>query len=264
MAKPVPIGDVVSGLTSAAPALTAVNPPMLPPTLFHTATTFATAAGSASVLVAGGFALQAGRVALQPPLATQGLYILNVSGTVVTPGAVTLKDYVSDATCMAADRYRPAGYEDAALLADRDGEVLITGGAPGFDPCNDCEDPSQQTPFCSLHQASRFVPPNTLARIAPMQVGRWGHATSLLPDGNVLVTGGVELPAGAMTARLVGDAEVFNPRDPVPRFDSSTGANDRDDPLHDELTNLELIRAPGDVARDANNGGMQARACPDL
>jgi hypothetical protein len=262
MMKPVPIGDVISGLTSAAPAITAANPPGLPPVLFPTASTFATTGNTASVLVTGGFELQSGRVAIQPPLGMAGQYILNVNGTAITPGAVTLDGWVSDMSCMNADRFRPAGYEDALVLPGRDGEVLVTGGAPRFDTCNDCEDNVTPGPFCSLHQASRFVPPATLSRLPAMQVGRFGHATAVLPDGNVLVTGGVELPPNSDVARLVGDAEVFNPRGAEPRLDSSQ--NDRDDPLHDELTNLMLVRAPGDVARDPANGNMQARACPNL
>jgi hypothetical protein len=94
-----------------------------------------------------------------------------------------------------------------------------------------------------------------------MQVGRFGHAASVLADGTVLITGGVELPAGATSARVVGDAEVFNPRGAVPRLDAS--GNDKDDPLYDQMTSLSLVRAPGDVARDPTSN-MPARPCPDL
>jgi hypothetical protein len=259
--KPVPIGEVVSGLTSAAPVTTAVNPAGLPPTLFHTATTFASMGTTASVLITGGFALQAGRVALQPPLGATGLYVLGASGTSITPSAVMLDGYTADMTCKAADRFRPAGWESALLMPGRGGEVLLTGGAPRFDACNDCEDGAMQGPFCSLHQASRFTPPSTLSKLPPMQVGRFGHVASTLADGTVLVTGGIELPAGATSARMVGDAEVFNPRGAEPRPDGN--GNDKDDPLYDLMTSLSFVRAPGDVARDPA-GNMQARPCPDL
>jgi len=262
MMKPVPLGDVVTGLTSTTPIASAVSPPALPRTLFHTATTFATSGNTASVLVTGGFELQSGRVAIQPPLGKASLFLLTITGTSTVPSTVNFDGYSIDPACMAGDRFRPAGYQDALLLPDRDGQVLLTGGAPRFDTCNDCEDGAAQGPFCSLHQASRFQPPATLSRLPPMQVGRFGHATAVLPDGTVLVTGGVELPAGAANARVVGDVEVFNPHGPVPRLDGA-GA-DRDDPLHDELRMLSFTRAAGDVARDPMNGNMQARPCPDL
>jgi hypothetical protein len=66
-------------------------------------------------------------------------------------------------------------------------------------------------------------------------------------------------------ARAVADAEIYNPRDPLPRFDSNNPTkNDLDDPLVQELTDLALVRAPGDVARNPASGNAQARACGDL
>jgi hypothetical protein len=263
--KPTPPGDLITGLSSPAPMALSLMPGTQPRTLFHTATTFSVGAMSASVLVTGGFLLQSGSVAIQPPPGSSSLFVLTTSGQTVTPAPVGLDGYVADPTCNDPNRYRPAGYESALALAGRDGEVLVGGGSPSFGACNDCETGTIQGPLCSLHQASLFQPPATLSQLPPMQVGRFGHTSTPLLDGTVLIAGGVELPAGATAARLVGDAEVYNPRARVPRFAASApAANDRDDPIYEELNTLGLARAPGDVARDPALGNAPAHPCPSL
>jgi hypothetical protein len=265
-ATPDPVGDFVDGISSTNPTVSAFVLPGVPMTLFHTATAFGSSGQSASVLVTGGFQVTAGFVALQPPATTSGLHVLAVASGGISVMPVALDGYVADAMCADPARYRPAGYESALLLPDRDGEVLVTGGSPRFDDsCNDCEDGQMQGPFCSLHQASLLRPPSTLGRLPALEVGRFGHTTSPLDDGTVLLVGGLTLPPGAASARAVADAEVYNPRQPEPRFDASKPlANDRDDPLAIELGQLGLVRAPGDVARDPAMGNAQAHACEDL
>jgi hypothetical protein len=224
------LGDHIALLSSAAPN---VSPATLvgtqpPPVQFHTATTFSSSTTMASVLVTGGFQVMSDRSALQPPNATASTYVLNASGGGLTMTAVTPDStYVFDAGCTMMNRFRPTGYASAILLPSTD--VLLTGGAPSFSAaCNDCES-SPGTLLCSTHQASRFVAPSTLTKIDQMQIGRFGHSSTLLRDGTILIVGGIDLPSSG-NARTVGDAEVYNPRALTPP------AGDPDDPLAKELT----------------------------
>jgi hypothetical protein len=255
-----PVGDLVTGLTALSPSTSAVMLAGVPMTQFHTAT----AVGPTRILVTGGFEVMSGQVAIQPPRGDASLHLINAA-TSLTVGKVALDGYVADPTCSLADRYRPAGYEAALALDGRPGEILVTGGAPSFDTCNDCEEGQVPGPLCSLHQASRLRAAATLTRILPMQMSRFGHTLTTLGDGTVLVTGGLTLPPGAETARAIADAEIYNPRDGLPRFDPDhPEKNDLDDPLERELSDLGLLRAPADVARNPAMGNAQARACGDL
>ena len=98
--------------------------------------------------------------------------------------------------------------------------------------------------LCSLHQSSRFVAPSTLTPIDDLEIGRFGHSSTLLRDGTVLLVGGINLPQtmGA-NPRTVPDAEIYNPRLRVPP------AGDPDDPLAKE------------VKRDP---GVSVKPCPLL
>jgi hypothetical protein len=69
-----------------------------------------------------------------------------------------------------------------------------------------------------------------------MQIGRFGHRQTLLPDGNVLVSGGL-VRNGAVT-EATAEAEIYNPR----TVDSTKP--DLSDPIGQYLT-AEQVAARG-------------------
>lgn len=234
-----PAGAFVTGLGAThAVALTAVTLATAPPTQFHTATLLPADASTAdrAIFVTGGFVQTTTNMgqALQPPGPTEALRILTVTPTgTVTSAPPTVTGYDP-----ATNPYRPAGWESAVDLGR--GRVLVTGGAPTITGgTNDCQGGSDF--YCALVQASVFTAPGTLAPTTePMQLPRYGHTSTLLPDGNVLVVGGIGAPGDQ--PRLLGDAEVYDPRAVVPPWDPSSGNPDPDDPIADRDM---VVRAPG-------------------
>ena len=89
---------------------------------------------------------------------------------------------------------------------------------------------------------SAMAAPSTLspAREA-LQIPRYGHTSTMMRDGNVLIVGGITASAGA--PRVLRDVEIYNPRPIVPLFDASSGNPDPDDPLAGDLTST--VRPPG-------------------
>jgi hypothetical protein len=69
----------------------------------------------------------------------------------------------------------------ATLLPN--GSVLVVGGAPEYYNTSD---------FLPLSSAELYVPSSgTFAPAGHMAIPRWSHAATLLPDGTVLITGGM-------------------------------------------------------------------------
>jgi hypothetical protein len=260
-------GTLAQGLgEGASPTLTdLMQPTDVDATQFHAAAPV-TVAGRPAVLVTGGFAADMTQVAIAPPTPDRAIRLLTVGvGAVdqarIAPASSTGdKRYDNDTTCTSAQRYRPAGFESA--IAVRSDRVLVSGGAPASSPmCNDCDAGSGL--LCSLKQASRFTAPSTFEpTVDPLQVGRFGHSSTVLSDGTVLIVGGVNqaLRAGQPVTRMVGDAEIYNPRTLSPPFD---GTIDADDPLAAELAASTLERAPGGVAHD-HGSTAPAAACGSL
>jgi hypothetical protein len=241
-----PAGEYVSGLASKALVKTVpVTLATAPPTQFHTATLLPADSTTLNrtIVVTGGFVettMNMGQ-ALQPPAPMQTARLLTVttSGTVAqsTPMVST---WMLDSTCSLEPRYRPAGWESAVDVGR--GRVLITGGAPTVSGgCNDCDDGG--TDFrCATAQASLFTTPSTISPTLEkrMQIARYGHSSTLLHDGNVLIVGGV---TSAGSPRILPDVEIYNPRPIVPQFDASSGSPDPDDPVAGDLTST--VRTPG-------------------
>ena len=127
----------------------------------------------------------------------------------------------------------------------------ISGGAPTVSgTCNDCDEGSDFR--CATKQASLFTAPSTMSPARePLQVARYGHTSTLMRDGNVLIVGGITAAAG--NPRVLRDVEVYNPRPIVPVFDSSSGMPDPDDPLASDLTST--VRAPGEPLSAAGQCG---------
>lgn len=250
-----PAGELLTGLgaghTVKATAITVAGAPA---TEFHTATLLPADPSNPGVhqlLVTGGFlatTMNMGQ-ALQPPSA-QSARVVSVSATnAVTQSLPMLSTYAYDPTCMSPTRYRPAAWESAVDVGQ--GRVLVTGGAPTVSAActQDCDGGNDFR--CATAQASIFAS-NTLApthfnaadgTLERMQVARYGHTSTLLPDGNVLIVGGVTAQGG--NPRVLGDAEVYNPRPIVPSFDSASTRPDPDDPIAADLVALGMTRAPG-------------------
>jgi hypothetical protein len=262
-----PVSELVTGLGAGHTiASTSVGVPGAPLTQFHTATIFDTTNG-ASLLVTGGFSVENGGNAVQPPPASSAVRLVTVApgGAISTAAATLGNGFVSDSsTCTNDMRYRPAGFESAIPLGR--GRVLVTGGSPTFVArgCNDCD--GDGSLLCSIHQAALFTPPSTLSR-APegMQVARAGHTTTLLADGNVLVLGGLSSPVGGGMVRVSADAEVYDPRTGVPPFDVTDPAGrDLDDPLLTDFDGLSIVRAPGGLAHAAATPNKPYKRCDDF
>lgn len=222
-------------------------------TVFHTATRLGLPIGSntgateAQVLVTGGFEVvaQPPQKLTQPPSGITAVRLYTISDPEGTPSIksyLPIPPYQARVTCGADDgHYRPAGFEAATATA-LGRQVLITGGSPTVDsttPCIDCEpgDGNLGSVLCVLRQAVMYDADNQkFSAVNPMQIGRFGHRQTLLPDGNVLVSGGL-VRNGAMT-EATAEAEIYNPR----TVDSTKP--DLSDPIGQYLT-AEQVAARG-------------------
>jgi hypothetical protein len=243
-----PAGGYVTGLSAKGTVkATSVTLATAPPTQFHTATLLPPDATTPNrtIVVTGGFietTMNMGQ-ALQPPTPMQAARLLTVTpaGGVAQSTPMFPASYPFDSTCGKGVHYRPAGWQSAVDLGR--GRVLITGGAPTvLGNCNDCDDGG--TDFrCATAQASLFTAPSTLAPALDtyMQIARYGHTSTLMNDGNVIIIGGVT--SAAALPRILRDVEVYNPRPIVPDFDPNSGNPDPDDPLAADLTST--VRPPG-------------------
>lgn len=248
-----------TGLPAGAqyPSATAA---MGPSTVFHTATrvgTPLTATGTPSepgqVLVTGGFVQDSvpPYTTRQPPTSAP-VRLYTVSSPAQPSGAPTyqaITPYMATGTCGMADgHYRPAGFEAAtATLSGK--QVLITGGSPSVPTtgCNECDsdDPASNKLLCAIKQASLYDATSQALTAAPsLALGRLGHRQVLMPDGTLLVTGGlVRLSASGTDAS--DEAEVYNP---IRKSPSSPDPNDpttailRDKPRSDLNTAMACTR----------------------
>jgi hypothetical protein len=258
-ATPVPQVQFATGLPAGASYPAAVAA-MGPATVYHTATRLGppigtmAASGAAQVLVTGGFVQDSvpPNTTRQPP-ASAAVRLYSVSNTAAPSGAPTYQAVTPafpSGTCGMADgHYRSAGFEAAtATLSGQ--QVLITGGTPSVPTtgCNECDadDPAANKLLCSLKQAALYDGASQM--FAPAQslgLGRLGHQQVLLPDGNILVSGGlVRLRASGTDAS--DEVEIYNPQS------KSTAAADANDPLTSLL-------------KDRPRSGLNAvMACPRL
>ena len=226
-----------TGLPSATRYPSAIAA-MGPSTVFHTATRVGTplgadgsSSGPAQVLITGGFEQDTlpPYTTRQPP-ATAPVRLYTVNSPAQPSGAPTyqaIPPYQPNGTCGEADgHYRAAGFEAAtATLSGK--QVLITGGTPSVPTtgCNECDsdDPATNKLLCSIKQASLFdADAQMLTAAPPLPLGRLGHQQVLMPDGTILVTGGlVRLSASGTEAS--NEVTVFNP---IRRSTASADAND--------------------------------------
>jgi hypothetical protein len=250
-----PAGEYATGLSAgSAVQVTSITLATAPPTQFHTATllTADPTQTNRTIIVTGGFVettMNMGQ-ALQPPapMTAARLLTVTVAGT-VSQSTPLFSNYTFDSTCSMDGRYRPAGWESAIDLGR--GRVLISGGAPTVSgSCNDCDDSGSDF-RCAIKQASLFTAPSTISPAREtLQISRYGHTSTMMRDGNVLIVGGI---TAAGSPRVLRDVEVYNPRPIVPVFDASSGNPDPDDPLIGDLTST--VRPPGEALPGAAQCG---------
>jgi hypothetical protein len=258
--------SVLSGLTAGGTlAVNTLGLPNVTGTQFQT-TTLVSNGTDSQFLVTGGFAVDDNGNASQPPAAADAVHLVTLAadGSLSIASVPFGNPYVPDSsTCTNSSRYRPAAWESAITLPLGRG-VLITGGAPTFDQtrqCNDCD--SGSSLLCSIRQTSSYPMAGGTFNPGPsqLQVGRFGHASTLLSDGTILLTGGTTLAPGATGPRISSDGEVFNPRTGLPPYNLTDAAPvDLDDPIAADLVN-GLSRAPGQLAQ---KNGQPAARCEDL
>ncbi len=208
-------GEIISndgsGPLSAAVALSAASAGVTP-RAFHRAVQV----GPGQVLVAGGFDVAMMTAQAPEPQLGQLIHV---------DTEVTVDNLSAGAPAT------PVGYP--SLVALSGGAALLSGGSPaaGASGCL----PDDTTGLgCSVDTAYLYqVTSGGLAPTGGLRVPRYGHRGAMLPDGRAVVTGG--LHAGN-ALELIPDAELYDPR---------TAA---DDPLAD--LRPEVVRAPGDIARD--------------
>jgi hypothetical protein len=167
------------------------------------------------VLIAGGFVVQS-NLALNPD-PTVKLVRIRTNG-------VLYQYHPQDA----AD-FTPVGYHAAVALPD--GTVLLTGGSPIFEPgTTPCPPPDGGNAWtCSVSQAWIYTPglnPADGGSLSPLPVGalqvpRFGHTMTLMPNGTVLVVGGLRRDSNTLYTEA--SAEVYN---------AATGSAGEDAPLH--------------------------------
>jgi hypothetical protein len=119
----------------------------------------------------------------------------------------------------------------ATLLPD--GKVLITGG---FTDQN-----LAVTDTAEIYDPAKA---SFLATNKPMEVGRWDHTATMLPDGTVLIVGGESLVA-----------EIYSPSD---GSFLGVGLTDFDRTGHTAtlLKNGSVVIIGGSIAGELNTGGL--------
>ena len=202
------------------------------PTAFHTATRIgATLADSPTfpvdVLLTGGFQMtnsvtpQPG----QPPAAASAVRVYSVTDLTSAPTVRTVTPYLPAACGSAQPHYRAAAFEAASATPSGQRVVITGGSATQVSGCNDCETSADSSLLCTLSQASLYdAGKNAFRQLPSMAMPRFGHQQTLLPDGGILVTGGLTRKAGK-TTEATSESEIYNPRA------STTDAPDLDDPV---------------------------------
>jgi hypothetical protein len=245
-----------------------------------------------NILVSGGLQVT-GKLATQPIAdGSASLYLISTDTTkmpmapcvvngmasmcpALTATAVTAAagGYKIDPTCTAdpqnstTPHYRPVAWNAATLLPSGD-RVLLTGGTArntvNQPLCQDCPD-GDNSLSCALKQSAIFRPATSeIAPITPngatvweqMQIPRFGHTQSILPDGKIAIIGGFTRK-NAMTFG-VGEVEIWNPARKLPVTDT---LGDVDDPVRSELIALHVTRDPAKVGPPTSGGFSYTNCC---
>lgn len=210
--SPHAVAAVLSGI-SGTPQVRLIDPlpGTSPGTAFHTATALPAVSGAPRVLLTGGFVPDSKLLSLQPPdLASGPVRVLTLPAS-DAPTMTTVMPYGQSG---ANPAYRPAGWESATALGSSR-RVLITGGTPATSESGgEC---LGNDLLCALRQASLFDADQGTLQAAPqLALGRLGHRQTLMPDGTVLVTGGLvrrtHPDTKAPLTLATAEAEVYNPR----------------------------------------------------
>lgn len=253
-----PFARVVLG--STAPETTFVEASSPAPLPLYQFVTVAPLPGSPSrVLIAGGLEYDSSDRAVQPPITAP--LVVSDSGSGKIDVSVAIPDGW-DVLCSSPNRYRSVAFNAATPIGDGS-RVLLSGGTARTVACPSCESQDgipDESLACALHQAAIYdannnhLTRNGGAHAEPLQIARWGHSQTVLPDGTVLVAGGFTRQLRASTSKWetygVRDFELYNPaRRNSPTVQSGALSNDADDPALQDLFALGLSRSPGALAR---------------
>lgn len=190
-------GELLANLDSQNPT---TSPPLFLGSAEPTARAFHTAVRTddGSILMMGGFDITDSGVAVNPAAV--------FAQRLVVPG-VSTDVQVSNVALVGGGTPEPAGFVGAGSLAG--GDVLVSGGNPaiGSQGCT----ASSQGLVCALAAAYRYSTDD--AAFVPtggaLLMGRYGHRQTTLPDGTVLVTGGLHAAGNDLV--VLADAEIYEP-----------------------------------------------------
>ncbi len=242
-----------------------------------------------SILVSGGLQVQ-GKLATHPIAdASASNYLIDVSpnGMSMAPCIVNMmasmcpalnatavttaaNGYKIDPTCTAdADptmpHYRPVAWNAATLLPSGD-RVLLTGGTARttVNQCLDCPNKDNSL-SCALNQSAIYrlatrdiapITPNGATVWEQMQIPRFGHTQTILPDGKIAIIGG--FTRKNMMTYGVGEVEIWNPARKLPVTDM---LGDVDDPARAQLIALHVTRAPAKVGPPTSGSFAYTNCC---
>ena len=271
------------GAPVASPYFAAMSP--FPNLQFATATALPPPGGNMlpSVLVSGGLeTLQ--HAATNPPSDNGGLYLvtqqtMNVAcgamgmmmcpAYVVKPVAAGMPFAYDPATCNLPNRWKPVAWNAATLLPSGD-RVLVTGGTPrnvnNQPTCHDC-DGTDNSLSCAVKQSGVYsIVKNDIESIHPngppttppsmtenLQIARFGHTQTILPDGTVAIIGGFTRKtnmANKTETWGVAEVEIWNPSRRQVVVDNKQA--DLDDPVRADLLAIGMSRKPGMTFAQSN------------
>ena len=290
-----PVVQIDYALSSYVPASGPFPPFGLSALWFPTVTRFnGTPATQLHALVSGGF-LRDSSGAYSPPSEPPMRLDYEAGTYSVTPVGVA-GELVFDFSCPPgatpdARHLRPVAWNAATSLLDGN-RILLSGGTPRFGGAScstDCEE-SDNGALCAVHQALLYdgttnqvqpLPAGSAGQREGLQIARWGHTQTTLPDGTVLVAGGFtrrgECQSGGgdcgsnadciapdvcsnRNTRGTVDLELFNPA----RRTLPTGLRlDPDDPVRADLEAAGLEREHGEQAHTSTST-EPVRACDVL
>ncbi len=213
--QPMSMRDSGVALLSALGTITAATfPPELEPSAFHTATpvelsTSTATSGDEALVFVGGIPLS--------PTSDAPLFEPSMSPGLGVRGVRMVGGLIQPLTGSITDPVRERSFHTATV--DAQGRVVVVGGAvlPRESPMVTTTRLTSSDSAFAIRVSSTGV--MTQEAIATLQHARFGHATTLLPTGRLLVTGGLSNEASAGMYTLVGEPEMLFVATPPAGYD---------------------------------------------